>query len=185
MAKALFLDRDGVINIDHGYISRIEDFTWRDGIFELVSVARTAGYLPVVVTNQSGIGRGYYTEEEFQALTRWMCAEFFARGAVIERVYHCPFHPEAVDPRYRADHLWRKPRPGMLFAARDDLGIDLANSLMIGDRWSDMEAGAAAGVGRLALIGSEPGAITSALPGVIRLESLRTAVGWLSALAKS
>lgn len=147
-APALFLDRDGVINVDHGYVVRQEQFDWMPGIFELVRAARAAGHRVVVVTNQAGIGRGYYTEDDFQALTRWMLAAFDAAGAPVDRVYHCPSHPTAGIGAFRVDSPMRKPHPGMLLAARDDLGLDLAASTLLGDKASDIQAGRAAGVGR-------------------------------------
>src|SRR5204863_8956993 len=91
--KALFLDRDGVITVDKNYVWRIEDFEFLPDIFELCRAAQTVGLLPIIVTNQAGIGRGYYTEQDFQTLTEWMLAEFSAQGIGIGRVYHCPYHP--------------------------------------------------------------------------------------------
>jgi D-glycero-D-manno-heptose 1,7-bisphosphate phosphatase len=158
MRPALLLDRDGVINIDRTYVSRIEEFTWQPGIFDLARTAVQRGLVIVVVTNQSGIGRGYYTEDDYQLVTAHMRARFDAEQAPVAAVYHCPFHPEAEVPLYRnPDHPWRKPRPGMILAARDDLDLDLARSILIGDRWSDIAAGAAAGVGILAVIGNPVG----------------------------
>lgn len=152
MRRALFLDRDGVINVDHGYVHRIEDFEFVPGIFELVRAARHRGLLPVVVTNQAGIARGYYDEAQFAELTRWMLARFAAEGAALERVYHCPTHPTEGIGRYRVDSIDRKPGPGMLLKARDELGIDLAGSVVLGDKASDMLAGRAAGAGHLLLL---------------------------------
>lgn len=146
-AKALFLDRDGVINVERDYVHRIEDFEFVDGIFDLCREAQAQGYLLVVVTNQSGIGRGYYTEEAFQALTAWMNAEFARHGARIARVYHCPYHPDAGVGEYRAESFDRKPNPGMILRAARDLGLDLAQCVLVGDRLSDMQAAEAAGVG--------------------------------------
>lgn len=167
MRPALFLDRDGVINVDRGYVHCIEDFEWLPGIFDLARAAVDGGLLIVVVTNQSGIGRGYYLPEDFQVVTAYMRARFAAEGAPLAAVYHCPFHPDALWPEHRAaDHPLRKPRPGMILAARDELGIDLTSSILIGDRASDIEAGAAAGVGTLVLIGNRcpaPGAVASAM----------------------
>lgn len=147
-ARALFLDRDGVINVDHGYVHRREDFEFLPGIFDLVRAARGSGHRVVVVTNQSGIGRLLYTEADFAALTQWMLGEFAAAGAPLDRVYHCPSHPTEGIGAYRVDSPMRKPGPGMLLAARDDLGLDLAASTLLGDRASDIAAGRAAGVGR-------------------------------------
>ena len=101
--KALFLDRDGVINVDKNYVWRIEDFEFLPDIFELCRAAQTVGLLPIIVTNQAGIGRGYYTEQDFQTLTEWMLAEFSAQGIGIGRVYHCPYHPTEGIGAYRRD----------------------------------------------------------------------------------
>lgn len=181
---ALFLDRDGVINVDRGFVARREDFVWQDGIFDLVREARARGYVPVIVTNQSGIGRGLYTSEDYETLNRWMLSELDRQGASIARVYHCPFHPEAIVPELKAVHPWRKPAPGMLLAAAADLNLDLARSILVGDRWSDIGAGIAAGVGSIILVGpaeipAAPTADTAAAP--VRCHSIREVVRWLEA----
>ena len=138
-SPALFLDRDGVINHDAGYIHRIADFRFIDGIFDLCATARDLNYKLVVVTNQSGIGRGYYTEEDFHQLTAWMREAFIAHDVPLDAVYYCPFHPDGIG-QYRKTSQLRKPAPGMLLKARDELGIDLATSVLIGDKESDIEA---------------------------------------------
>jgi D-glycero-D-manno-heptose 1,7-bisphosphate phosphatase len=185
--KALFLDRDGVINRDDDFVHRPEDFHFEDGIFELVRAALGLGYVPVVVTNQSGIARGLFAEADYRALDAWMRARFAAEGAPVAAAYHCPFHPEATVEAYRHPrHPWRKPAPGMLLAARDDLGLDLAASALIGDRWSDVLAGAAAGLTRLALVGTRADAegVPDAAPAAVRLADLRAARAWLQGLAR-
>jgi len=144
--KALFLDRDGVVNVEKNYVYRIEDFEFIDGIFSLVQAAQKRGYLPVIITNQAGIGRGYYTEEDFHVLTQWMVGEFAMRSITIAGVYYCPYHETAGVGKYRKASFDRKPKPGMLFRARDELQIDLSKSVLIGDKASDMEAGRNAGV---------------------------------------
>ncbi len=149
MQRALFLDRDGVINVDHAYVHTKESFDFIDGIFELVRQARELDYLVIVVTNQAGIGRGYYSEDDFLVLTDWMKAEFVARGTFIDGVYYCPSHPVHGVGKYLTDSSMRKPAPGMLLKARDEFEIDMANSIMVGDKRTDMEAGEAAKVGRL------------------------------------
>lgn len=146
---ALFLDRDGVINVDHGYVCRPEDFNFIEGIFELVTAANEAGYLVVVVTNQAGIGRGYYSEADFHRLMDWVIAKFAARRAQIDAVYFCPLHPEHGVGEYRRESDCRKPGPGMLLQAQKDHGVDLKRSILVGDKTSDMLAGLAAGVGTL------------------------------------
>lgn len=147
--RALFLDRDGVINVDRHYVHRIEDFEFVSGIFELCAHACALGYRLLVVTNQAGIARGYYTEADFERLTKWMVEAFAHRGIAVDRVYHCPYHPTAGLGEYRRESFDRKPNPGMLLRARDELGLDLARSAFVGDKDSDMEAGRRAGVGQL------------------------------------
>jgi len=145
-AKALFLDRDGVINVDKNYVHRIEDFEFVDGIFPLCKLARSLGFTLLIVTNQAGIGRGYYDLADFERLTSWMLGCFARRGISIARVYYCPFHPTAGIGAYRRDSYDRKPRPGMILRAQRDFGLDLAESLLVGDKEGDVEAGRAAGV---------------------------------------
>ena len=147
--KALFLDRDGVINVEKNYVHGIEDFEFLPDIFDLCATARDLGFYLVVITNQAGIGRGLYTEADFKVLTDWMVGTFQQRGIVISRVYHCPHHPTAGIGAYRRDCFDRKPHPGMLLKARDELHLDMASSVLIGDKDSDIEAGKAAHVGEL------------------------------------
>jgi D-glycero-D-manno-heptose 1,7-bisphosphate phosphatase len=152
--NALVLDRDGVINVDHGYIRRPDQCEFVSGIFELARFWTNELRRPiVVVTNQSGIGRGYFDENAYANLTRWMCERFEAERTAITRVYHCPYHPQDGIGEYRRDHPWRKPKPGMLLQAASDLGLDPARCGILGDKMSDMEAGAAAGIGLRVLIG--------------------------------
>ena len=151
---ALFLDRDGVINVDSGYVHRRDQFEFVPGIFALARFWTNELRRPiVVVTNQSGIGRGYFDESAYADLTRWMCERFAAERIAIARVYHCPFHPLHGIGEYRRDHPWRKPNPGMILQAASDLGLDLACSAIVGDKMSDVEAGAAAGIGLRILVG--------------------------------
>jgi len=144
---ALFLDRDGVINVDRGYVHRAEEIEFVEGIFDLVRAAAEFGYLVVVITNQAGIGRGYYSQADFHRLMDWIAAQFIDRQCRIDAVYFSPFHPEHGLGEYRRHSDCRKPAPGMLLRAQRELDIDLANSILIGDKQSDIEAGIAAGVG--------------------------------------
>ena len=157
--KAVFLDRDGVINVDHGYVYRKEDFEFVDGIFELCRYFQEQGYLLIVVTNQSGIARGMYTEEQFQELTRWMVEQFREQGVEITKVYHCPHHPDFGPEKTRACEC-RKPKPGMILEAITDFELDPGKSIIIGDKTSDTMAGRAARIRQLFLVGEEvnPGA---------------------------
>jgi len=141
--KALFLDRDGVINEDKGYVYKIEDFIFTDHIFEVAAYYQAMGYLIIVVTNQSGIARGYYAEEDFKLLTDWMMEQFLKRKIRITHVYHCPHHPD-----FNLTCDCRKPEPGMLMEAAKDYNVDLSESILIGDSESDMEAGRRAGLAR-------------------------------------
>ena len=155
--SALFLDCDGVINVDHGYVHRPEEFEFVPGIFRLARFWATELRRPIVViTNQSGIGRGYFDERAYTDLTRWRCDRFEAEGATIARVYHCPYHPVHGIGEYRRDHPWRKPNPGMIQQAISDLGLDPARCAIIGDTMSDIEAGAAAGLGLRILVAARP-----------------------------
>lgn len=176
MKKVLFLDRDGVINIDHGYVFRPEDFEFLPEIFDLVRHARSNDFGVIVVTNQSGIGRGYYTEEQFASLTRWMCARFEDEDAALDHVFHCPYHPEATIEQYRATHPWRKPAPGMILAAAQQFDIDLAGSVMIGDKGTDMQAAHAAGIGTKLFLGAN---LTESSAATATLQTLADAKVWL------
>jgi len=149
---ALILDRDGVINEDVGFLWQIERCRFVDGIFDLARHFTARGFLIVVATNQSGIGRGLFTEADFRALMDYMKAEFECRGAPIAAVYHAPEHPTEGIGRYRRDTAWRKPRPGMILAAQRDLGLDLSRSWGIGDETRDVIACRDAGVGTLVLL---------------------------------
>lgn len=169
---ALFLDRDGVINIDHAYVYKPENFVFIDGIFELCRTAKRHGYLIFVVTNQAGIGRGYYTEQDFLKLTEWMREVFKGQGVVIDKVYFCPSHPEHGIGKYKVDSHYRKPGPGMILQAAEEFGVDLARSVVVGDKETDIQAGVTAGAGCNLLYvpsGSEDMIETAALAVVGRL----------------
>lgn len=147
---AAFLDRDGVIIHDLGYVHRRDQLRLIDGAADAIGRLNRAGYLVIVATNQSGVARGYFEASAVEDVHAHLRDVLAARGARIDAIYWCPFHPEAVVERYRVDHVDRKPRPGMLLRAFADWPIDRSASFMIGDKPSDMEAAAAAGVaGRL------------------------------------
>ena len=153
MAKiAVFLDRDGVINQDTGYVSCVDDFHFIDGTIEALQILKKKGYCLVVVTNQSGIARGYFTEEQFMSLTEWMDWSLADRDVDLDGIYFCPHHPTAGVGEYRQECNCRKPAPGMLLDAAKDLKIDLANSYMVGDKAGDLQAAKAAGVGHKVLV---------------------------------
>ncbi len=141
LKKALFLDRDGVINVDHEYLHKPEEFEFIDGIFELCSYYQNLGFMIFVITNQSGISRGYYSEDDFSQLSSWMVSEFAKHNIEIKKVYHCPHHPEIT-----GECTCRKPHAGMLLDAKEEFDIDLENSVLVGDRERDIEAGINAGL---------------------------------------
>lgn len=181
-SRALFLDRDGVINVDRGYVHRVEQFEFMPGIFELARAAHQDGWRLIVITNQAGIGRGYYTEGDFWTLSRWMCARFAAEQAPIVEVYQCPTHPEAPMGRYRvADDRDRKPGPGMILRAARDHALDLTRSALIGDKGSDIAAGLAAGIGRNLLLRGNLRDRGTVDPRAIEVDSLLAAQGLLCA----
>jgi D-glycero-D-manno-heptose 1,7-bisphosphate phosphatase len=151
MNKALFLDRDGVINVDHGYVYKAIDFDFIDGIFDLVKRANEQGYKVIVVTNQSGIGRGMYTESDFVELSKWMVSKFAQHGAIINDVLYCPHHPKAELEQYKKVCACRKPNSGMLNTAAAQHNISLTNSIMVGDKLSDVEAAIKAGLQEVVL----------------------------------
>ncbi|MBF0169620.1 MAG: HAD family hydrolase [Nitrospinae bacterium] len=165
--KALFLDRDGVINVDAGYVHAVEAFRFVEGVFDLTRTAIGLGYLPVVVTNQAGIGRGYYSERQFVELTEWMLGEFDRQGCPLAAVYYSPYHAEHGKGEYRRDTWCRKPNPGMLFDAKARFGLDLSASALVGDKASDMVAALRAGVGLSILIGSDDAPLPEGVAPVI------------------
>ena len=161
MRPALFLDRDGVINVDHAYVHQVDQFDWMPGVFDTVRTAIELGYAVIVVTNQAGIARGYYDEKQFHALTDWMKTAFSEAGAPLTDVYFCPYHPDGQAP-YNVVSEYRKPAPGMLLQAAREHDIDLADSLLIGDQETDVGAGRAAGLRGVALLAEEAPATTGA-----------------------
>lgn len=139
MKKALFIDRDGVINKEHDYVHKIEEFEFIEGVFDALKYAQARGYLLIVITNQSGIGRGYYGEDDFFKLSEWMVEVLREKGIHIDRIYHCPHAPgEGCD--------CRKPETGMIERAVKDFEIDLKTSWLVGDKESDIKAALNAGI---------------------------------------
>ena len=178
LKRAVFLDRDGVINVDHGYVSSWDQFEFLPGVPEALWQLQSAGYVLVVVSNQSGIGRGLYSEADLAALNRRVHRYLLdERGIEIAQFYHCPHHPTEALLKWRQPCHCRKPAPGMIEQACAELHIDPSNSLMVGDKVSDMEAGQAAGVGRLFRVASVATAQTAsssdnAKGGVVLVEGL-------------
>lgn len=150
MPKALFLDRDGVVNVEKNYLYKIDEFELMDGILDVCRHYEAKGYLIIIVTNQSGISRGFYTEDDFKHLSEWMVEHFKSLGITISHIYHCPHH-ETIDGACEC----RKPEPGMFLEAQHDFDLDMASSVMIGDNERDIVAAIRAGVGTNILLNTE------------------------------
>ena len=150
--RAIFLDRDGVINVDNSYVSVVDDFEFIDGVIESMQILKEKGYLIVVITNQSGIARGYFTEEQFHTLTEWMDWSLADRGVDLDGIYYCPHHSEHGIGKYKVDCECRKPKAGMINDAIEELNIDISNSILVGDKISDIQAGIAAGISQNYLV---------------------------------
>jgi D-glycero-D-manno-heptose 1,7-bisphosphate phosphatase len=157
-ARALFLDRDGVVNEEVGYLHRIDEVRFVDGIFSLCRTAVGLGYRLIVVTNQAGIARGYYSETDFELLMEFIREELRAEDVELDAVYHCPFHPEHGVGKYKQEHEDRKPGTGMLRRGARDFGVELSESVLVGDRCSDVGAANAAGLRQAFLISGTEGA---------------------------
>ncbi len=150
--RGLILDRDGIINVDTHYLSRIEDCVFVEGIFPLLQRFSADGFRLAIATNQSGIARGYFTEADFDRLMAWMRGEFAKHGITIDAIYHSPYHPTEGIGDYRRDSDCRKPKPGMFLQAIADLSLDPATSWAIGDSEHDMVAAQSAGIGHRVLL---------------------------------
>jgi len=144
--KCIFLDRDGNINIEKDYLHKVEEFEFIDGAREAIKIFNDLGYLVVVVTNQSGVARGYYDENSVKGLHDYLKKEVEKIGGHIDGFYYCPHHPEKGVGKYKLDCNCRKPQPGMFLEAQKDLNIDFLSSIMVGDKISDVEAGKSLGM---------------------------------------
>lgn len=162
--KALFIDRDGVINIDRVHVSTKENFEFTQGIFDICRKYSEAGYLIIIITNQAGIAKGLYDENTFTVLMDWVLEEFSIRGVVISRVYHCPHHPDFTGPCN-----CRKPGPGMLHRAEQEFSLDMSSCILIGDKETDIEAGRRAGINEdnMLLLVCQPAEYTGKWPGIL------------------
>ncbi|MBW7971533.1 HAD family hydrolase [Bradyrhizobium sp. BR 10289] len=146
MRPAVFFDRDGVLNEDDGYAFEPGKIRWVKGALEAVRAVNQSGYLAFVVTNQSGVARGFYGEEQVRALHDWMANQLAGVGAHIDEFVYCPHHPEGVVAEYRQTCSCRKPEPGMINELVKRHSIDTQRSILIGDKQSDLEAASAAGI---------------------------------------
>ena len=181
--RAVFLDRDGTINVEVQYLSDVADFQFIPGVPWALKRLKDAGFLLVVVTNQSGIGRGYYDEAALESIHDHMHADLASYGIAIDACYFCPHHPEHATGEYRQECDCRKPLPGMLQQAAQDLDIDLASSYMIGDKLADVEAGINAGCTSLMVLTGYGSSQVSQLPeGVNAYSDLQTAADAILAL---
>ncbi|MCY9844503.1 D-glycero-beta-D-manno-heptose 1,7-bisphosphate 7-phosphatase [Vibrio caribbeanicus] len=178
---AVFLDRDGVINVDHGYVHDEHDFEFIEGVFEATKLLKQQGYLLVLVTNQSGIARGKFSEDRFLSLTQWMDWNFVDHGVEFDGIYYCPHHPEYGQGVYKQDCECRKPKPGMFISAKEFLDIDMEKSVMVGDKAEDIMAATAAGVGTTILVrtGKPVTEKSQALAGVV-LDSIADVPSYLT-----
>ncbi|WP_396242739.1 D-glycero-beta-D-manno-heptose 1,7-bisphosphate 7-phosphatase [Hafnia alvei] len=152
LVPAIFLDRDGTINVDHGYVHESDNFQFIDGVIDAMAKLKEMGYALVLVTNQSGIARGMFTEDQFMHLTEWMDWSLADRGVDLDGVYYCPHHPEGTVEEFRQVCDCRKPQPGMLLSAKEELNIDMSASYIVGDKIEDLLAGEAASVGTKVLV---------------------------------
>lgn len=152
MQKAVFLDRDGTINQDKGYLCNPCDFAFIPGAVEAIKIFRNLGYKVIVITNQSAVARGFYDEEAVRRLHNHMNSLLALEGASVDAYYYCPHHPEGIVSAYKKDCDCRKPAPGMIRRAKEDFGLDLSRCVCVGDRDIDVLAGMNGGVGHCALV---------------------------------
>lgn len=170
--RAVFLDRDGVINLDTHHTFRIEEFQFLAGVFEASRLLQTQNYRLIVITNQAGIAKGKYTEADFHCLNDWMIKQFAAQGVMIDAVYFCPHHPSEGHGDYLQTCACRKPAPGMILQAAREWHLDLASSVLFGDKMSDLEAGWAAGIGTCFLVHTGASPVGAAEQKALLVESL-------------
>lgn len=179
--RALFLDRDGTLVVERGYITAVEDIELLPGVAGAVAAAAAAGWKVFVVTNQGAVAKGLITEDELAEINQRMLMMLGAEGAMLDGIYCCPHHPEGTVPDYAIECSCRKPRPGLLEQAASEHGIDLAASVMVGDTLRDLEAARAAGAGAiLVLTGHGAATVREAHGADFVAPTLAEAVAWLA-----
>ena len=151
----MFLDRDGIVNVDRGYVYRKEDFVFYDDVFRLCRLVQEKKYKIFIITNQSGIGRGFYTLKDFNLLNDWMLSVFKEKNILISKVYFCPHHPTEGQREFKLICRCRKPAPGMILLAQQEFDLNLKKSILIGDSLRDIQAGIKAGVGHNYWVGEK------------------------------
>lgn len=179
LRPAVFLDRDGTLNVDTGYVHRIEEFVWIDGARDAVVRLSTAGLVVVVVTNQAGVARGYYTEDDIHRLHDWLRADVAAAGGTIEALYYAPTHPAGTVSRYAVEHADRKPGTGLFVRAIADLHLDAAQSVMVGDKASDLIPARRLGLGTVLVRTGYGLAEEATAPADHVADSLHEAADWI------
>jgi D-glycero-D-manno-heptose 1,7-bisphosphate phosphatase len=168
--RAVIFDRDGVLNVDHGYVGQVERLEWMPGARRAIRRLNEAAALAIVATNQSGVARGFFTEEDVRRVHAAMQADLAREGARIDAFYVCPFHGEAADRAYaHPDHPDRKPNPGMLLRAIADFDLDASHTVLVGDQARDLEAARRAGIIGVLFPGGNLDAFLEATPAVARL----------------
>ena len=156
MNRAVFLDRDGTIVEDPGYLDSCDKVRFLPGVSKAIKLLKESGFKVIVITNQSGVARGYFTEETVKEINKYICQSLVEEGTSIDRIYYCPHHIEGVIERYKKDCYCRKPEPGMVEEAAREFDIDLKKSFVIGDKGSDIEAGHRAGCRTILLAREKP-----------------------------
>jgi len=185
MQRVVFLDRDGTIIEDVGYIGEISRIKFLPMVSEAIKLLNESGFKVIITTNQAGVARGYFTEDAVREVNRYIEETLAAQGALIDRTYYCPHHIEGVVKEYRKECHWRKPNPGMIEEAAREFGIDLRDSFIIGDKMSDIETGCRAGCKTVLLTNEgspEGGGETALTPDYIAAD-LYEAVKWLVSAA--
>jgi len=176
LRRGLLLDRDGIINVDHNYVGKPEQFEFLPGLFPFLRAAQDGGFRLAIITNQSGVARGYYTGADFEKLTKWMLGKLAQEGIALDLVLACFEHTEGTVAEYRRESFWRKPNPGMVLEAVQKLRLDPARSWFLGDKKSDMLAAQAGGI-KGCLLFNSPDQAGPGMKPVKNFDEARQAIG--------